>query len=215
MPLDVSHLMAFGIGFTHALEPGHGKNIMGAYLVLARGRAVDALCLGLVAAATHTVVVLTLAFGARWAVAGLPQREFSAWVQVLSGVLVAATGLRLIFYRSSSCDKCGWSGWLADTRQDRLGLFLVGISNALSPCPGALAVMLMSLASNTPFEGLSLVLAFGAGGAVALVGVGLLFVYLASLAKEILHHRNFSRLRTVGGLLVFLSGILTAWRAFS
>ena len=43
----------FGAG--HALLPGHGKTVMAAYLVGHRGRPIDAVLLGVIVSAMHTV----------------------------------------------------------------------------------------------------------------------------------------------------------------
>src|SRR5262249_38409297 len=45
---------AVGLGAFHALEPGHGKTVVAAYLVCTRGTARHALSLGLIVTATHT-----------------------------------------------------------------------------------------------------------------------------------------------------------------
>ncbi|OAT79834.1 nickel transporter [Desulfotomaculum copahuensis] len=229
----------------HALEPGHGKGIMGAYLVLSRGRARDAVLLGLAAALTHTLVVVALAMGARsaaWlaaAAAGAPRQQFAVWLQLCSGALVAIIGLRLLLSRNPSCcsGNChhgdhhavlhrpgrgmagrpglfpGRGAILDEHSRDLAGLLLVGVSNGLVPCPGALAVLLLSVGSGTPVAGLLLVAAFGIGGAVALVGVGLAFVRLSSLAGRLLGPNSWRWLTAASGTLITVIGILTAWQA--
>ncbi len=223
LTFGITHLSAFGLGLLHALEPGHGKSIMGAYLVLSRGRAIDALLLGLITATTHTLVVLVLTMGARWvtwltvAAAGMPRQELGVWLQLISGVLIAFIGLRLLFMRGGCCPHCGRPGHLpvgTGVRLDRWGLLLVGITSGLVPCPGALTVMLLSIGSGTPLAGLSLVLAFGLGGALALVGVGLLFVKLSALTQRLLGRRSWRWLTVTSGLLIIFTGVLTAWKAF-
>jgi hypothetical protein len=56
----LSLLIAFGLGAAHALAPGHGKTVVGAYLVGARGTARHAVALGLTVTATHTIGVFAL-----------------------------------------------------------------------------------------------------------------------------------------------------------
>src|SRR5215470_14280608 len=53
-------IVAVGLGALHALEPGHGKTVVAAYLVGARGTPRHALSLGLIVTATHTVGVYLL-----------------------------------------------------------------------------------------------------------------------------------------------------------
>src|SRR5262249_41498638 len=54
---------AFGFGAMHALSPGHGKTIVAAYLVGARGTMKHAFFLGGMVTFTHTVSVFLLGLG--------------------------------------------------------------------------------------------------------------------------------------------------------
>ena len=56
--------VAVVLGALHALEPGHAKSLMAAYIVAIRGTAGQAALLGLSAAAGHTIVVWILAVAA-------------------------------------------------------------------------------------------------------------------------------------------------------
>ena len=90
-------LVACGVGASHALAPGHGKSITGAYLLGVRGRVRDALALGSIVAAMHTVSVILLALG--WmmlAASPIGTRWLTSWMQVLAAVVVTAVGLNLL-----------------------------------------------------------------------------------------------------------------------
>ncbi|MEZ4711548.1 MAG: sulfite exporter TauE/SafE family protein [Caldilineaceae bacterium] len=91
--LLVALLAAFGWGAAHALSPGHGKTIVGAYLVGSRGTAKHALFLGLTTTITHTAGVFALGlitlFASRYI---LPETLFP-WLSLLSGLMVVAIGL--------------------------------------------------------------------------------------------------------------------------
>lgn len=89
-------LVAFGIGALHALEPGHGKSIMGAYLVAARGGIQHAFLLGLVVTVTHTLVVFLLALGALALAGRFATADVTRWLEVISGILVLGVGLWMI-----------------------------------------------------------------------------------------------------------------------
>src|SRR5204863_4398757 len=91
-----SLLVAALLGALHALGPGHGKTIVGAYLIGTRGTARHALFLGLVVTATHTLGVYLLGF-ATWGASAyvVPERLFP-WISVLSGLLVVGIGASLV-----------------------------------------------------------------------------------------------------------------------
>ena len=52
--------VAVGLGAFHALEPGHGKTLVAAYLVGSRGTMKHAFLLGLIVTAAHTAGVYLL-----------------------------------------------------------------------------------------------------------------------------------------------------------
>ena len=58
--LITAAFIALGLGALHALEPGHGKTIVAAYLVGSRGTARHAFLLGLIVTASHTAGVFAL-----------------------------------------------------------------------------------------------------------------------------------------------------------
>jgi nickel/cobalt exporter len=91
--------VAAGLGAFHALEPGHGKTVVAAYLVGSRGTAWHALTLGLIVTATHTAGVYLLGavtlFASRYVV---PERLYP-WLGVLSGLIIFALGLSLFLRR--------------------------------------------------------------------------------------------------------------------
>ena len=87
---------AFWVGALHALEPGHGKSIMGAYLVAAHGGIRHAFLLGLMVTLTHMLVVILLAVAALRFAAGQSDPRVTFWLEVVSGALVVAVGLWMI-----------------------------------------------------------------------------------------------------------------------
>jgi ABC-type nickel/cobalt efflux system permease component RcnA len=52
--------IASSFGAVHALSPGHGKTLVGVYLVGSRGTPQAALWLGLITTVTHTLAVFLL-----------------------------------------------------------------------------------------------------------------------------------------------------------
>ncbi|HUK90738.1 MAG TPA: hypothetical protein VLZ81_10090 [Blastocatellia bacterium] len=92
-------LIAVALGSVHAMSPGHGKTVVGAYLVGSRGTAKHAVFLGLTVTITHTAGVFAL--GVITLVASkyvLPEKLFPI-LSFLSGAMVAGIGLSLLVRR--------------------------------------------------------------------------------------------------------------------
>lgn len=92
-------LLAAGLGGLHALSPGHGKAVVGAYLVGSRGTPRHAAFLGLAVTVTHTSSVFALGlvtlFASRYV---LPEKLFPA-LSLVSGAIVLVVGLSLFVRR--------------------------------------------------------------------------------------------------------------------
>jgi nickel/cobalt exporter len=102
-----SLLVAFGLGAFHALEPGHGKTLVAAYLVGSRGTAWHALVLGLTVTVSHTIGVYALGAVALFAAHYVLPEQLYPWLGLLSGLLIAGVGIVLLTqawnkYRGSS-----------------------------------------------------------------------------------------------------------------
>jgi len=91
---------AFGLGAAHALEPGHGKTVVAAYLVGSKGRTLDAIILGGVVTFTHTFSVMLLAIFSTIAAAYFVPEQVERSLAIGSGLLVTAVGAWMIYVRS-------------------------------------------------------------------------------------------------------------------
>ena len=91
-------LIAMGLGALHALEPGHGKTIVAAYLVGSRGTARHAVLLGIVVTAAHTAGVYLLGAVTLYASRYIIPEQLYPWLGAISGLSVAGLGI-FIFLR--------------------------------------------------------------------------------------------------------------------
>jgi ABC-type nickel/cobalt efflux system permease component RcnA len=91
-------LIAAGLGALHALEPGHGKTIVAAYLVGSRGTARHAVLLGIVVTAAHTAGVYLLGALTLYASRYIVPEQLYPWLGAISGLSVAGLGI-FIFLR--------------------------------------------------------------------------------------------------------------------
>lgn len=88
-------LAAFGFGMLHALGPGHGKSVVGAYLVGSKGTPRHAVALGLTVTATHTSSVYLLGFVTLYAGHFLAPDRLYVYLGVTAGASIVAMGLAL------------------------------------------------------------------------------------------------------------------------
>jgi len=174
-------LVTAGIGALHALGPGHGKALVGAYLLGGRGRARDAVALGVLVATMHTVSVLlvgvVLVTTQRAAIG--PAVESAIRIGAAGAVLlVGLTMLRRAHRRrrrpAHDHDHHHHAPTDAVPPLSRTGIAAIATAGGLLPSPAAVIVLLTTLALGRPFLGVLLVLTFGLGLAATLTAIGLL-----------------------------------------
>jgi nickel/cobalt transporter (NicO) family protein len=96
----LTFLGAMLLGAVHALSPGHGKTIVGAYLIGSRGTPRHAVFLGSTVTITHTLGVFVLGFATLYASRFIvPERLFPI-LSMLSAVLVLGMGILLLVQRT-------------------------------------------------------------------------------------------------------------------
>jgi len=209
-----SLLLSLILGAGHALTPGHGKTIVGAYLVGNRGKAGHAVLLGLTTTLTHTIGVFVLGFATMFVSSYvLPQRLFP-WLELISGLLVVVIGLGMFWQRLTEFIRYGYVPQHGHHDHDHehehddhhehehgphththlpanpdqpitlRSLLALGVSGGLVPCPSALVVMLGAIALGRIAFGMVLILAFSIGLAGVLTGIGLLLVYARRLFER-------------------------------
>ena len=187
-------LIAAGLGALHALEPGHGKTIVAAYLVGSRGTARHAVLLGIVVTAAHTAGVYLLGAATLYASRYIVPEQLYPWLGAISGLSVAGLGV-FIFLRH-------WTGetgehshtpgerhshWFSAPTRTSNGSAIAhshcvnfacwASPEGSCPCPAALVVLLSAFSLHRIGFGLFLITAFSFGLAAVLVIVGLTMVY--------------------------------------
>jgi ABC-type nickel/cobalt efflux system permease component RcnA len=89
--------VALVLGAVHALSPGHGKTIVGAYLIGSRGTPRHALFLGLTVTVTHTAGVFLLGFATLYASHYImPERLFPILSLVSAALVLVMGGILLV-----------------------------------------------------------------------------------------------------------------------
>ena len=231
--------VAFALGAVHALSPGHGKTIVAAYLVGSRGTPRHALFLGGVVTFTHTISVFCLGFAtlflSRFV---LPEKIFPV-LGVISGASIVCIGTALFFKRLGALRPDSHhhhhhdhdhAGHVHDHGDGHVhshipegdvgitGLIALGASGGLVPCPSALVLLLSAVALGRVALGLSLLVAFSAGLAVVLSGIGLIVLYAKQLlprSVDAVRHGAWRYLPVASAAVIVCAGILMTGAALS
>jgi len=202
--LFTAAFIAIGLGGLHALEPGHGKTIVAAYLVGSRGTARHALLLGAIVTVSHTAGVFALGAITLCASRYIVPEQLYPWLGVFSGITIAGLGCYMLLRRltgtatdhshAPGASHGQWVFWKRPTSEETESsqvrsvtpptqsvslaqLFTLGITGGIIPCPAALIVLLSAFALHRVGLGLFLIVAFSVGLAGVLIGFGMLMVY--------------------------------------
>ena len=177
-------LAAFGWGALHALSPGHGKAMVAAYLVGARGTARHAVALGATVTVTHTIGVFALGVVTLALSQYVLPEDLYPWLTLVAGLMVLVIGAGVLrsrlrkvrhshphaHHHSHAPDALGWRGLIG-----------MGTAAGLIPCPSALVVLLAAISQHEIALGLLLITAFSLGLAGTLTALGLAVVYARKL----------------------------------
>ena len=87
--------IAVALGAFHALEPGHGKTLVAAYLIGSRGTMRHALLLGVIVTIAHTAGVYMLGAVTLYASRYLVPEQLYPWLILSSGVMIMTLGVVL------------------------------------------------------------------------------------------------------------------------
>jgi len=198
--------VAFCLGAIHALSPGHGKTIVAAYLVGARGTFKHAIFLGGMVTFTHTISVFFLGFVTLFLSQYVLPEKIYPVLGAISGLSIVWIGATLLYKRTMRLRGRAddhHHGHDHDHDNDHghsngphghshtpegevtLGsLIALGASGGLVPCPSALVLLLSSVALGRVALGLTLLVSFSAGLAVVLMAIGVAVLYAKNLLPD-------------------------------
>lgn len=236
----VAVLIALLAGALHALQPGHGKTILAAYLVGGEGKVRHAMTLGIAVSMMHTTSVVVLGLITLWASNVFSPDAVYPWLSLFSGVVVLLLGAWLFAQRTGHLPPgrvhdhphLHTPARLDDGHTHGRGLFshshalpvgvspftakgmaAVALSGGLLPSPAALIVLLGAVALHRVAFGVVLVAAFSIGLAAALTGVGLLVIKARGFAERRLNARTSAALPVASAALILLFGLVLTVRA--
>jgi len=199
--------IAFAYGVVHALGPGHGKVIIGSYMLTQQYSLRLSWLVGGIFAGTHAgmaggvYALLALAF--HWGRTSLD--AVSANVYKMSGFLVACIGLVLLYHAIRIKKEEGALSVSAGTKRS---LAAVAFVSGLTPCPGTMLLLIFSHVAGVPVYGLISAVFLSIGMAVTITTIAALGKVVQKTimsSKAILAAKT---LRVVGAVIVFLVGCI-------
>jgi ABC-type nickel/cobalt efflux system permease component RcnA len=222
----IAALIAAGLGALHAMEPGHGKTIVAAYLVGSKGTGRHAVLLGLIVTVSHTAGVYLLGAVTLYAQKYIMPDRLYPFLSVISGILIAGMGIYILLKRMAGEEFAshvhGPSGHSHGVLLEKIGkkqLLILGVTGGMVPCPAALVVLLSAVALHRVGFGLFLIVAFSMGLAAVLIGMGLAAVYAGRLISRVPMEGRLIRLWmpaasaamiTILGFAIAIRGLMAA-----
>jgi len=222
-------VVAFGLGGAHALEPGHGKTIVAAYLVGSRGTMKHAALLGAVVTFTHTISVFLLGLAMLVLSQSVVPGNVIKTLEAVSGMSIVVIGAIMFYHRLRQLmhDRAHAHGHhhhhhdhdhgshghshLPEGEVTLGSLIALGVSGGLVPCPAALVIMLAAIAFGHVGAGLVLLVAFSLGLAGVLMAVGMMVLYARSWLPNpdsTSRHPIFRLVPVLSALIIVCLGLL-------
>jgi nickel/cobalt transporter (NicO) family protein len=233
-------LLSFAYGVLHALGPGHGKTVVGTYLVSHPTRIGEAMLLGVWSATAQALSAIALVGGAAW----LARHG-------LDGVLTQAARLELVSYVALLLVGL-WTAWSIATKRDcckptrvrfasfsktgassndegaaylgsklamqrrsaRQSIFLTGLAVGIRPCAGSIFVLVAGLDQGVFGVGIISTFAMSAGVALTICAIGLASRGInRTFAAKSARFDGMRRRVALGGACIIVA--FAAWQVFA
>lgn len=193
-------LTAFILGALHALEPGHGKSVMAAFIVGVGASMRDALILGLTVVFSHTFIIFLMGLVSMYLINYINPEQVHDLMSIIGGGILLAVGawiLKSYFFPHEH---------KIDTTK---GVIAIGLSAGMVPCPAALAVLLLGITSGDITSALTYVIIFSLGLAVSITSLSVLLVKSKSFADKYIKSKDMNKLTLISGIVIILIGLYT------
>lgn len=211
LPIIITLLgLCFWLGALHALEPGHGKTMVAAYLIGERGTPMHAAILGGMVTFTHTAIVFLLGLVTMFLSRYIMPDVISKFLGITSGLMIVWIGGTMLWRRAQKLrtqqaaahhhhhphshphdhnhdhphthTHDGHTHSHMPTGDISIrSLIALGASGGLAPCPSALVILLSCISIGRVGLGMVLLVSFSFGLAIVLTMTGLVVLYAKNL----------------------------------
>jgi ABC-type nickel/cobalt efflux system permease component RcnA len=168
-------------GVIHAIGPGHGKMIVGAYFLKEKALPINALKLGSIIAITHSglAILLGIIFGIIVKSMKMHGRiDIQNYMGIISGAFITLLGIYYLWQKIKSKEHFHY---LPGKKNE----ILLGIFSGMVPCPVSMTIILFSIYLDVFFFGLLSVLFFSVGMACTISLIGLITIKSRHLISRI------------------------------
>ncbi len=235
--------LAFVIGMLHAVQPGHGKTLVAAYLVGTHGKIRHAVLLGLIVTLTHTFSVYIIALAVLHGVKSASDQNVIWWIQLGSGIGIFAIGAWMFSraIRGKALPHVHVGGGHHDHHDHAHGhshnheqerthdqtmeqdvepprlkrLLALGITGGVVPCPDGILIILACAYAQVVAFGIMVLVSFSLGLAATLVAIGILVVRGSKVITRRLKKPGhfFQYAAITSSILICLIGLALAYAA--
>jgi ABC-type nickel/cobalt efflux system permease component RcnA len=165
--------------------------------------------LGLIVTVTHTIGVFGLGLVTLLLSRFIVPEQLYPWLNLVSGLLVVAIGASVLRSRLRRHRHHHDHHHHHEHDLSRRSLVAVGVSGGLLPCPSALVVLLAAISLHRIGFGLLLIVAFSAGLALTITGIGLVAVLARTAFRRLsFEGRLLSLLPAASALVILAAGAL-------
>lgn len=197
---------AFILGALHALEPGHGKSVMAAFVLGTDASLKDAWLLGLTVVFSHVSVVVLLGVVSIFLMGTLNVDATHEVMSAVGGIILVVVGMWIIKTYHNQNHNHHHHEHHIDTKK---GVIAIGLSTGLIPCPAALAVLFFSIANNQMYNGLVYVLVFSVGLAISITLLSALFVKGKGFIQRYMGNETINKIPLVSGTIIVIIGLIS------
>lgn len=221
-------LICFIYGIAHALGPGHGKTVIGSWILISRRELREVISVSILTAAIHSLSATLLVLGSWY----ILKNALSIEAETIKSYLFLGSGVLLFFlgvyelYRYFKTQKLkslnkensaeegnkestgketdgGHSGWNSLT---------VALTVGIVPCPVTSVILIFSISMGLLWQGILFVIAFALGMSAAILGVsGIIWKMKEKASQTKMPALNYvvdKVFPVIGGLALILFSIL-------
>lgn len=179
-------LLSFAYGILHALGPGHGKSVIGSWILISKKEYKDVLTASVLTAVFHAASAVLIILGSWLFLKNTVLAEttdIKQYLQLGSGIVLLALGIYEFFIFIKHLKEKGKDEEKEESLhteehakpvkpgETKLNSIAVAFTAGIVPCPVTSLIMVFAISMDMVWQGIVFVIAFACGMAAAILGV--------------------------------------------